>query len=82
MNKILTITKNRDIIILVRNKEPYKPQKGEKMENMTDKQLQFIAWLITTATDKCETIEEVREMNNEIRKHSAGLLKETTKENE
>ena len=52
------------------------------MENMTDKQLQFIAWLITTATDKCETIEEVREMNKEIRKHSAGLLKETTKENE
>lgn len=70
------------IIILVRNKEPYKQQKGEKMENMTDKQLQFIAWLITTATDKCETIEEVRKMNNEIRKHSAGLLKETTKENE
>lgn len=40
---------------------------------MTDKQLQFIAWLITTATDKCQTIEEVREMNREIRKHSAGL---------
>ena len=57
-------------------------KRKEKMENMTDKQLQFIAWLITTATDKCETIEEVREMNNEIRKHSAGLLKETTKENE
>lgn len=52
------------------------------MDNMTDKQLQFIAWLITTATDKCETIEEVREMNNEIRKHSAGLLKENTNENE
>ena len=52
------------------------------MDNMTDKQLQFIAWSITTATDKCETIEEVREMNNEIRKHSAGLLKENTKENE
>lgn len=23
------------------------------MEGMTDKQMQFIAWLITTATDKC-----------------------------
>lgn len=79
---LLTYKAQNIIIILVRNKEPYKPQKGENMENMTDKQLQFIAWLITTATDKCETIEEVREMNNEIRKHSAGLLKETTKENE
>lgn len=43
------------------------------MQNMTDKQMQFIAWLITTATDKCNTVEEVREMNKEIRKHSAGL---------
>lgn len=43
---------------------------------MTDKQLQFISWLITTATDKCQTIEEVREMNKEIRKHSAGLSEE------
>lgn len=40
---------------------------------MTDKQLQFIAWLITTATDKCQTIEEVKAMNEEIRKHSLGL---------
>lgn len=40
---------------------------------MTDKQMQFIAWLITTATDKCNSMEEVREMNREIRKHSAGL---------
>lgn len=70
------------IIIAVRKQKPYRLQKGENMDNMTDKQLQFIAWLITTATDKCETIEEVREMNNEIRKHSAGLLKENTKENE
>ena len=45
------------------------------MDNMTDKQMQFIAWLITTATDKCQTIEEVREMNKEIKKHSAGLIK-------
>lgn len=40
---------------------------------MTDKQMQFIAWLITTATDKCESVEEVRRMNEEIRRHSAGL---------
>ncbi len=39
---------------------------------MTDKQMQFIAWLITTATDKCQTMDEVREMNKEIRKHSNG----------
>lgn len=43
---------------------------------MTDKQMQFIAWLITTATDKCETMDEVRTMNEEIRKHSAGLVSE------
>ena len=41
---------------------------------MTDKQMQFLAWLITQATDKCQTIEEVRAMNEEIRKHSAGLI--------
>ena len=40
---------------------------------MTDKQMQFIEWLITTATDKCQTMEEVRTMNEEIRKHSAGI---------
>ena len=44
------------------------------MDEMTDRQMQFITWLITKATDKCETIEEVREMNEEIRKHSAGLI--------
>ena len=48
------------------------------MEEMTNKQLQFITWLITTATDKCQTIEEVRELNTEIRKHSAGLIEEAT----
>ena len=47
---------------------------------MTDRQLQFIAWLITTATDKCTTIDEVRQMNAEIRKHSAGLTAEDEKE--
>lgn len=46
------------------------------MEEMTNKQLQFITWLITTATDKCQTIEEVRELNKEIRRHSDGLLEE------
>lgn len=44
------------------------------VEEMTSKQLQFITWLITTATDKCQTIDEVRELNREIRKHSDGLI--------
>lgn len=56
------------------------------MQQMTDKQMQFIAWLITTATDKCQSMEEVREMNKEIRKHSTGLKAEeetdNSKENE
>lgn len=43
------------------------------MELMTDKQMQFITWLITTATDKCQSLEEVRKMNAEIRKYSLGL---------
>lgn len=38
-------------------------------EIMTDKQMQFIAWLITTVTDKCRTMDEVRELNQEIRRH-------------
>lgn len=50
------------------------------MEYMTDKQMQFIAWLITTATDKCQSMEEVREMNKEIRKHSKGLNAEEDEE--
>ena len=49
------------------------------MEVMTDKQMQFIAWLITTATDKCNSMEEVREMNKEIRMHSAGLKSDEEK---
>ncbi len=44
------------------------------VEEITNKQLQFITWLITTATDKCQTIGEVRELNREIRKHSDGLI--------
>lgn len=47
----------------------------------TNKQLQFITWLITTATDKCQTIEEVRELNKEIRKHSDGLIDELGEKN-
>ena len=46
------------------------------MNTMTDKQMQFIAWLITTATDKCKEMDEVRKMNEEIRKHSAGIKNE------
>ena len=46
-------------------------------EVMTDKQMQFIAWLITTATDKCQTIDEVREMNKELRRHSTGFKVES-----
>ena len=44
------------------------------VEDVTNKQLQFITWLITPATDKCQTIDEVRELNREIRKHSDGLI--------
>lgn len=47
---------------------------------MTDKQMQFIAWLITTATDKCQTMEEVRVMNEEIRNHSASLTAADTEQ--
>lgn len=50
------------------------------MTAMTDKQMQFIAWLITTATDKCRDMDEVRKMNEEIRKHSAGLKDEADSE--
>lgn len=50
-------------------------------EKMTNKQLQFITWLITTATDKCQSIEEVRELNKEIRLHSDGLIDEPVTEN-
>ena len=44
------------------------------VKELTNKQFQFITWLITTATDKCRTIEEVRELNKEIRLHSDGLI--------
>ena len=47
---------------------------------MTDKQMQFIAWLITTATDKCSSMDEVHRMNEEIRRHSAGLAEESKEE--
>lgn len=48
------------------------------VEEVTNKQLQFITWLITTATDKCQTIDEVRELNREIRKYSDGLIDDMT----
>ena len=51
------------------------------MNAMTDKQLQFIAWLITTATDKCKDMDEVRKMNEEIRRQSAGIKDEAESEN-
>lgn len=50
------------------------------MTTMTDKQMQFIAWLITTATDKCKDMDEVRKMNEEIRNHSAGIQTEAADE--
>ena len=56
-------------------KGPSEEDMGMK-EEMTNKQLQFLTWLITTATDKCQTIEEVRELNKEIRLHSDGLIEE------
>lgn len=57
-----------------RNQGKDLPEVTGMVEEMTNKQLQFITWLITTATDKCQTIEEVRELNREIRKHSDGLI--------
>ena len=47
---------------------------------MTDTQMHFIAWLITTATDKCKDMDEVRKMNEEIRRHSAGIRDEVDSE--
>lgn len=49
------------------------------MDYMTDTQMQFITWLITSLTDKCETIEEVREMNETIRQRSQGWIPEEPK---
>lgn len=43
-----------------------------KENGMTDKQLRFIVWLITTVTDKCQSMSEVRKINEEIRKQSNG----------
>lgn len=50
------------------------------MNAMTDNQMEFIIWLITTATDKCQTIEEVKEMNEQIREHSRRTKEESNKE--
>lgn len=50
----------------------------EKRGCMTDRQMQFIAWLITTVTDKCQNIEEVREVNREIRERFIGWQQENS----
>ncbi len=69
-----------DIIFVVRRGKPLEHTGGKDMNAMTDKQMQFIAWLITTATDKCKDMDEVRKMNEEIRRHSAGLKEEAEEE--
>ena len=61
-------------VVEKRNQGKDLPEVTGMVEEMTNKQLQFITWLITTATDKCQTIDEVRELNREIRKHSDGLI--------
>ena len=38
------------------------------MTAMTDKQMQFIAWLVTTVTYQCNSIDEVHKQNEEMRK--------------
>lgn len=73
----MTYSKEYDIIKTVKGARPRQLGGKEMVEKMTDKQMQFIAWLITTATDKCSNMEEVRKMNEEIRKHSAGLKEES-----
>jgi hypothetical protein len=47
---------------------------------MTDKQLHFVIWLITKITDQCQTMEEVRQINKEIRCHMEGLIDELPEE--
>ena len=47
---------------------------------MTGRQMQFIAWLITRVTDTCRDMDEVHAINEEIRKHAAGLMEETKTE--
>ncbi len=46
------------------------------IEFMTDKQMQFMIWLITTAADKCQIMDEVREMNKEIRRYLTKIRKD------
>lgn len=57
-------------------------ERKEVMKDMTDNQMEFITWLITTATDKCKTLEEVKAMNEQIREHSKGTRKKQKKEDE
>ena len=46
------------------------------MDSITNEQLHFITWLITKATDKCQTIEEIRALTAEIRRYSDEILDE------
>lgn len=73
----------KEVLSLFEHSEVENQRKGLSevtgmVEEVTNKQLQFITWLITTATDKCQTIDEVRELNREIRKHSDGLIDDMT----
>lgn len=69
--------------IIVLSDEASKSDNAERevgMDAMTNKQVRFLTWLITTATDKCTSIEEVHELNQEIRKYSDGLIDLTVKQ--
>lgn len=43
---------------------------------MTDLQMQFLVWLITTLTDQCENIDELHRVNRRLR-YMAGLPAKT-----
>ena len=51
-------------------------------EDMTDRQMQFLTWLITNATDRCTDMEDVRRTNAEIRRQAKGVFKLDRKEEE
>lgn len=44
------------------------------MGNMTTKDFRYFVQLITKEIDKCETIEEVHELNKKIRVDSPGFI--------
>ena len=43
------------------------------MANMTDKQMQFITWLITDSLRNCKDMDEVRAKSDEIVRRSSGM---------